>query len=114
MTKATYRDPRWRKVRRLVLDRDRHLCQIKRSKCTTKATEVDHIVAVADGGAQFDPANLRAACKSCNIGQRNERVAELAREARSDTQPKRIRGRAWSRDWDNPPPKEETCHRLMS
>ncbi len=85
--KHIYNDPRWAEVRRLVLARDLHLCQIRRHKCRTRASEVDHIVAVADGGAPFDPSNLRAACKPCNIGARNERVAQLARHARSVERP---------------------------
>jgi hypothetical protein len=79
MSRETYADPRWQTVRRAVLERDLWRCQIQRAKCTTKATEVDHIVAVSQGGAKFDPANLRAACKSCNIGERNAQVAARAR-----------------------------------
>jgi 5-methylcytosine-specific restriction endonuclease McrA len=32
------------------------------------ADTVDHVVARADGGALYDPANLRAACRRCNSG----------------------------------------------
>jgi 5-methylcytosine-specific restriction endonuclease McrA len=56
----------YRRLRRAILDRDLGLCQIKGPKCTRFATEVDHIVARVDGGAVFDPANLRAACRKCN------------------------------------------------
>ncbi len=86
MTKPTYRDPRWKAVRLAVLRRDAYTCQIKRPKCRTLATEVDHIRAVSDGGAPFDAANLRAACKGCNVGARNVRVAALAKQARTGTQ----------------------------
>ena len=55
----------WRTIRRLVLDRDGGVCQIRGEGCTTVATNVDHIVAQADGGSH-DPANLRAACEHCN------------------------------------------------
>ena len=37
--------------------------------CTHAATEVDHRIPAAAGGAFFDPANLRASCKACNIGR---------------------------------------------
>ena len=58
--------PAWRKLRLAVLDRDRWLCQIKGPDCARYATQVDHIVARADGGAMWDTTNLRAACRACN------------------------------------------------
>jgi 5-methylcytosine-specific restriction protein A len=64
----------WRRVRVYVLIRDRYTCQIRGRKCKGHATEVDHIVSRADGGALFDPANLRAACKPCNGGRGAERT----------------------------------------
>ena len=67
----TGRDPRlatpaWRRLRLAVLDRDLWLCQIKGPGCARYATQVDHIVARADGGDVWDTANLRAACRACN------------------------------------------------
>ena len=67
----TTADPRltsraYRQLARMVLERDAHQCQIKGPKCNRYATEVDHIIARADGGAVFDPNNLRAACRACN------------------------------------------------
>ncbi len=59
----------WRIIRRQILQRDNQLCQIHGPRCTTHATEVDHIVPIAAGGARFDPANLRAACRQCNAGR---------------------------------------------
>ena len=56
----------YRRLRLAVLDRDLGLCQMKGPTCTRFATEVDHIVARADGGAMWDPTNLRAACGPCN------------------------------------------------
>lgn len=85
VTKRPYDDPRWKAVRKAVLERDGHRCQIKRPKCKTLATEVDHITAVSDGGAELDPANLRAACKPCNIGERNATVAARAKGIRTGT-----------------------------
>ena len=41
----------WRTIRRLVLDRDGGVCQIRGEGCTTVTTNVDHIVAQADGGS---------------------------------------------------------------
>lgn len=66
-----YDDPAWRAVRLQVLHRDGGMCQIRRGDgCTLTATEVDHIVPVADGGQLLDPDNLRAACRWCNRGRR--------------------------------------------
>ena len=53
---------RWAKVRRRVLARDRHTCQL----CGSPATEVDHITPVAAGGAWYELSNLRAVCAPCN------------------------------------------------
>lgn len=63
---------RWRQVRALVLARDGYQCQIKGPRCTGVADTVDHIVALKDGGAMYDPAGLRAACLRCNAGRRDD------------------------------------------
>jgi 5-methylcytosine-specific restriction endonuclease McrA len=44
--------------------------------CTQHATAVDHIIAVADGGAFYDPANLRATCVHCNASRGWRRARE--------------------------------------
>ena len=49
-----------------MLERDGGVCQIKGVRCQQWATEVDHVVAVADGGEFWSPANLRASCPQCN------------------------------------------------
>lgn len=54
------------KVRPAILARDGYRCRIRGQGCTGEATEVDHIVPPAKGGAVYDPTNLRAACKPCN------------------------------------------------
>lgn len=57
---------RWREVRLHVLERDGYRCQIRGPRCTTWATQVDHIVPWRMGGALYDEANLRACCARCN------------------------------------------------
>ena len=52
----------WRKVRPLILYRDGYRC----AYCGGYATTVDHVKALAEGGAMYDPANLVAACAPCN------------------------------------------------
>jgi len=56
----------YRRLRQYVLDRDANVCQVRGPRCTTYATEVDHIIARADGGEVTNPANMRAACRPCN------------------------------------------------
>lgn len=58
------------RVRIPVLERDGYRCQIRGPKCTGRASDVDHIVSLKDGGALLDPDNLRAACPACNRGRR--------------------------------------------
>lgn len=67
-------EPGYRRLRLLVLERDRGECQIKGPTCTHAATVVDHVIPRADGGDMYDPANLRAACQACN----NRGGAEVA------------------------------------
>ena len=66
---------KWPTVRRRILDRDNHTCQIGLLGCTTTATCVDHITPVAWGGEWYAPENLRAACHNCNAA-----LAVLARK----------------------------------
>ena len=68
----------WIRVRRLILERDGWVCQIKARGCTEKATAVDHIVAVSRGGPPLAPNNLRACCVSCNTGRANRERHERA------------------------------------
>jgi 5-methylcytosine-specific restriction endonuclease McrA len=63
--KDVYRGP-WGTVRRRILERDRHTCQIALPGCHVDANTVDHITPVALGGAWYDDHNLRAACAWCN------------------------------------------------
>lgn len=60
----------WRRLRALVLDRDAHRCQVPVDAtgrlCEARATHVDHVVPRKLGGGDH-PANLRAACASCNL-----------------------------------------------
>ena len=53
---------RWRKFRREVLHRDGYRCRL----CGGLATEVDHIVRIANGGAVWDLENCQAIDKKCH------------------------------------------------
>jgi 5-methylcytosine-specific restriction enzyme A len=83
----------WRKVRAQVLKRDRNRCQLREPGCTGQATQVDHIVNVADGGAPLDPKNLQSACPTCNA-RKAGREATKARNAWK-RQPERHPGLKW-------------------
>jgi len=70
-SKTPYAHQAWRTVRQEVLERDNYQCQIRGPKCKGKATEADHIIPWAAGGAMYDLGNLQAACKSCNVARAN-------------------------------------------
>lgn len=55
--------PRWRRLRRRILERDSFRCR----KCRRWGGEVDHIVPLARGGARYDPENLQTLCSGCHI-----------------------------------------------
>ena len=75
---------RWRALRLQILERDGHRCRIRGPHCKGKATEVDHIVPVADGGLLFDPGNLRAACDKCNTWRAQRQKSQFGWK-RADT-----------------------------
>lgn len=71
-TRARGVDP---KLRRRVLSLAGGMCEILSPGCTGVATEVDHIIPVAEGGAD-ELDNLQAACPGCH---RIKTQAEAAR-----------------------------------
>jgi len=56
----------WKQLRAQVLRRDRYRCQLREEGCTGRATQVDHIVNTAAGGAELDPDNCQSTCSHCN------------------------------------------------
>lgn len=93
MARREYNGP-WQKVRKAILERDAHTCQINGPGCTTNATEVDHIVPLLVGGLRLDPTNLRAACKHCNVARSNtmrSQLVDIALRGRDTAKP----SRAW-------------------
>lgn len=64
-------DTRWRRFRRWVLERDGYRCRVGLPGCTGQAPlrggHVDHIIPLTQGGAKYDPENVRASCASCNL-----------------------------------------------
>lgn len=70
-----------------VMRRDRGLCHIRGPRCTTSATEADHILPVARGGDPLDVANGQAVCHACHQVKTNAEAAEGRRLA-AVTRPK--------------------------
>lgn len=58
----------YQQLRPIILNRDRHRCQINGPHCTTIATTVDHI---DPDGPRAHPDNLQAACQACNSAKRD-------------------------------------------
>lgn len=69
----------WKRTRLFVLDRDRWRCQVKGDHCQGWANQVDHVIPRADGGAMFEPSNLRACCGPCNRGRSASRTNDMRR-----------------------------------
>lgn len=62
----------WDRLRKVILARDSHLCQMcKAEGRVTPGNHVDHIKPKAQGGTD-DPANLRVLCKPCHSRASNE------------------------------------------
>lgn len=91
ISRRVYRSNRWRQVRLVALERDDWVCQIQGSKCSTRATCVDHVIPcrVAPERA-YDLGNLRAACQWCN----NQQMVD-DREGRGDAHGRFERRRVW-------------------
>ena len=80
-------DHQWQQVRKVILERDGHTCQIRFDGCLGHATDVDHIMPLAEGGARLDSRNLRAACKPCNNARNKGRSRQLVAAIDRQTQP---------------------------
>jgi 5-methylcytosine-specific restriction endonuclease McrA len=83
--KALYGTQRWRRLSRLLIARAGGRCEVP--GCPNVATSADHVVpalVLAEQGRLdvfFDPANLRAACRSCN-GRDGARLGNPRRHQR--------------------------------
>src|SRR5688572_8571010 len=76
----------WPRVRLEILHRDGWVCRVLGPTCKGHATTVDHIVPLSRGGARLDPANLRAACASCQTWctQETRRLRQTAQRPGQD------------------------------
>ena len=91
---------RWQTIRKRILQRDQHQCQINLPGCTLDATTVDHITPIAWGGEWYDPSNLRAACQHCNsnlgaIAKKHKPKPASNKKPPPPTDPPNTPSRAW-------------------
>jgi 5-methylcytosine-specific restriction protein A len=71
----------WKRLRLRVLKRDKGRCQLRYDGCTGRATQVDHIISTAAGGAELDPNNAHAVCMHCHsVKSQTESRAAIRRQ----------------------------------
>ena len=63
---AVRQSSRWKHLRLVVLRAEPCCRPCVARGTTTAATEVDHIIALVDGGAPFERANLQPVCSPCH------------------------------------------------
>lgn len=67
---------RWRKLRNLVMQRDKWLCQpCSRQGRAAPAHAVDHIIPKAEGGTD-SPSNLQAICRACHKAKTQQEATQ--------------------------------------
>lgn len=70
---------KWRKLRKLVLERDMYVCVLCRKNNIVKyATDVDHIKPKAQGGSD-DIENLQSLCRACHRKKTSKEKIRLMR-----------------------------------
>ena len=57
---------RWKALRERVMRRDDYTCRSCGVACPKQHLQVDHIRAIADGGAVWSSDNLRSLCRICH------------------------------------------------
>ena len=65
-TKNFYKTPEWRYARKKQLEAHPFCEECLKVGKRTKATMVDHIVPIKQGGDKFAPSNLQSLCWSCH------------------------------------------------
>lgn len=92
--------PGWQRARREAIERAGGLC----AKCgidivaAGQRPEVNHILALIDGGHETDQSNLECLCKNCHkphtkeVIQRNAKAKRIAKKHRGEE-------KRWKRQW---------------
>ena len=65
-TKNFYKSPAWIICRKKHLEEQPFCVECLKKGKTVKATMVDHIVPIKDGGSRYDNSNLQSLCWSCH------------------------------------------------
>ena len=65
-TKNFYKTQEWRHARRQQLNRQPFCVECLKRGITSRATMVDHIDPIKQGGDKFAPTNLQSLCWSCH------------------------------------------------
>ena len=84
----------WRELRAYVLERDGYRCRVPNAAgqpCGAYARHADHVVPRSRGG-QDHPANLRAACATCNLRRGNATPRSVSPDP---VAPARVRAWSW-------------------
>ncbi|MDR0826588.1 MAG: HNH endonuclease [Desulfovibrio sp.] len=66
----------WQRVRRVVFTRDGGICMKCGRRVRRNNFHVDHIVPLAEGGDEWDLANLELSCPECNLQKGSQREIE--------------------------------------
>lgn len=61
-----YKRSDWRRCRKAFISKNPLCKHCSVLGITSPAVDIDHVLALSAGGAQFDFANLQALCKSCH------------------------------------------------
>lgn len=65
-SKSFYKSPEWIRARKLQLQSHPLCAECLKNGKYTKATMVDHIVPIKQGGSKFDSENLQSLCWACH------------------------------------------------
>ena len=65
-TKNFYKTPEWLHARKQQLNQHPFCAECLKAGKRTRATMVDHIVPIKQGGERFAPSNLQSLCWSCH------------------------------------------------
>ena len=66
LTKNFYKTPEWLHARKQQLNQHPFCAECLKAGKRTRATMVDHIVPIKQGGERFAPSNLQSLCWSCH------------------------------------------------
>jgi 5-methylcytosine-specific restriction protein A len=80
-----YRSAEWRRLKRDQLEREPFCRHCRDAGAMTKATDVDHITPIADGGSKLSRFNLQSLCKlHHNRKTAQERTARARQQRRHE------------------------------